>query len=160
LTVNPNVGLSSTANFALSDTQGMSKQRTPHAIAMGQRVKKLRKALDLVQAQLAEQIGVERGTLAGIEVGAYQPGRSTLAALAGALGVSMDYLEFGTTVASDDEAAQGLKAKQNSELFAIWTVMDPAEKSALLDYLERMFGGRLRATDRHEASSAVNVPGT
>lgn len=149
-----------TVSREMADTQSMSKQRTPHAIAMGQRVKKLRKALDLVQAQLAEQVGVERGTLAGIEVGAYQPGRSTLAALANALGVSMDYLEFGSTVTSDDEATQSLEAKQNTELFAIWAVMNPTEKSALLDYLEQMFGGRLQATDGHEASSAVNVPRT
>jgi transcriptional regulator with XRE-family HTH domain len=157
LTVNRNVGATYAPNPALIDNVAMVKQRSPHAVETGKRIRALRKRFRMTQAELAEQIGVERATLTGIELGNHPPGRSTLVALASVLGVSMDYIETGVSFSGDNDAAQSLKAKQDAELLAIWAILEPHEKAATLNYLEGLFGGRLRVSDGHEASSAVNT---
>lgn len=153
--VNMIVGPSRTRIPALPDTQPMAKQRTPHAIEIGRRIATLRKQAGFKQAQLAERIGIERGTLAGIEVGLASPGRSTLAALATLLGVTMDHIETGAPLPSHDSTGDSVKAHQDARLLFIWGKMLPGQRDALLDYLDRMFGVSVDAG--HSEPPSVNA---
>ena len=56
------------------------------------RVKGLREALDLSQADLAERIGVSRETVSGYEQGRFAPGLRALVSLCVVLACSADYL--------------------------------------------------------------------
>lgn len=61
----------------------------------GKRVKELREAKGLTQAQLAEKIGVEPVTVSNIEVGRYGAHFSTIEKLVKALGVkAKDLFDF------------------------------------------------------------------
>lgn len=67
--------------------------------ALGLRIKTLRQARGLTQAQLAERCGYEPLTVSRFERGTYAPGIDTLAAIAEVLGTSVQ--DF---FASDDPA--------------------------------------------------------
>lgn len=57
--------------------------------ALGTRIKALRQAKGLTQAQLAERCGYEPLTVSRFERGTYAPGIDTLAAIAEVLGITM-----------------------------------------------------------------------
>lgn len=57
--------------------------------AVGQNIKRLRLAAGLSQAQLAEQMGVDRGYISGLEQGVRNPTIVTLWHVAQALGVKV-----------------------------------------------------------------------
>ena len=59
------------------------------SMVLGQRIRALRKALGLTQAQLAESLGYEPMTISRFERGEYSPGFDALHQLAKALGVSL-----------------------------------------------------------------------
>lgn len=61
----------------------------------GERLQRLRLACDLTQMALAAEAGVSQQTVSGLETGTSEPSAATLAELADALGVSMDFLYRG-----------------------------------------------------------------
>jgi len=74
----------------------MKKNSKEPSEAPGRRVKRLRQAANLSQAELAEQAGVPIGTLRNWEQGRRVPLLDNAAQIAKALGVGLDYLTEGT----------------------------------------------------------------
>jgi transcriptional regulator with XRE-family HTH domain len=70
-------------------------------VIRGDRIRRLRRAADITQKDLAKQVEVEQAFLSAIEKGHKQCSVSTLVAIAKALGTSTDYL-LGV---EDDEPA-------------------------------------------------------
>ena len=62
------------------------------AETLGDRIRMHRARLHMTQTQLAERIGVSLTTISAIETGQTDPRVSRIAAIADALGVSVDYL--------------------------------------------------------------------
>nr|WP_212116888.1 helix-turn-helix transcriptional regulator [Niallia circulans] len=71
---------------------------------IGDRLRDLRSKMKLTQEELAEKIGVSRGTYAHYEINKRQPDYETLKKLATFFNVSLDYLITGEDgqVSSDD----------------------------------------------------------
>ena len=67
--------------------------------ALGVRIKTLRQAKGLTQAQLAERCGYEPLTVSRFERGTYAPGLDTLAAIAEVLGTSVKDFFAGGDIA-------------------------------------------------------------
>ena len=61
-------------------------------LRIGQRIAKLRKEQNLTQTQLAERCGLQQAHIARIETGRYSVGLDTLAQIATALGVTVDFV--------------------------------------------------------------------
>ena len=61
-------------------------------IALGRRVRYIRRGLDITQAQLAEMAGISTAFVGHIERGTRVPSVETLARICKVLGVSADYL--------------------------------------------------------------------
>ncbi len=59
---------------------------------IGERIRKLRKAQDLSQEQLAERAGIDRSHMGFIEQGRRQPTLTTLHKLTKSLGISLEKL--------------------------------------------------------------------
>ncbi len=64
-------------------------------VAIGLRIKKLRKAKHITQKTLAERIGVAKTYMSTLEAGKTKVSLPTLAAIAAQLDASLDYLVFG-----------------------------------------------------------------
>ena len=60
---------------------------------IGQRIAELRKERGLTQTQLAERCGLQQAHIARIEAGRYSVGLDTLAQIADALGMVIDFVK-------------------------------------------------------------------
>lgn len=63
---------------------------------MKERLKKLRKALDLTQQEFADRIGISRGNIATYETRDGSPGNSVINLICREFNVSEDWLRYGT----------------------------------------------------------------
>ena len=90
-----------------------------HAKLFGRRLKVLRKAKKLNQAELAEKVDIETKYLSNLETGRRSPSFETAAELARALGVPMSSLFSFEDVESDPKVIrkrmEGILAKANPE---------------------------------------------
>ena len=62
-------------------------------LRIGQRIAELRKERGLTQTQLAERCGLQQAHIARIEAGRYSVGLDTLAQIADALGMVIDFVK-------------------------------------------------------------------
>ena len=62
-------------------------------LRIGQRIAELRKEQNLTQTQLAERCGLQQAHIARIETGRYSVGLDTLAQIATALGMAIDFVK-------------------------------------------------------------------
>ena len=69
-------------------------------LRIGQRIAELRKERGLTQTQLAERCGLQQAHIARIEAGRYSVGLDTLAQIADAMGMVIDFVK--TQMSSQD----------------------------------------------------------
>ena len=99
-----------------------------------ERLKKIRNGAGMTQVQLAEALGVSKGTVAMWEIGKREPNYETLNALSGIFDKRIDYI-LGY---SNDSSSARLSEEQIEQLGA-WMVEDDAQEEfmdimALDDY--------------------------
>ena len=106
---------------------------------MNERIKKLRKALDITQQEFADRINVKRNTVATYELGRSEPSNSAIALICREFNVSETWLRTGEgemfiEVDADKELAT-LFAK-----FAQSTIVknDPFTKTILIEIMKFM----------------------
>lgn len=131
--------------------------RTPESIATGQRVRALRVGANMTQVELAAAVDVQRGTIAGIEVGAAKPGRSTLAKIAKLFEVTMDHLETGTPTIGPQLPGEAAQSAEEAALLDIWRELDEPERRAALADM-RIRRARLRTRQRRDAGTSDSPP--
>lgn len=106
-------------------------------ISLGNKIRTLRKARGMRQADLAAAIGMSRSHLAGIEAGHGAPGREILVALAQFLDVPLDWL-----AARQGEPVQGSAAAKTEDealwLFAFRSLPEPEAQHLLNALLHRV----------------------
>ena len=61
-------------------------------LRIGQRIAELRKEQGMTQTQLAERCGLQQAHIARIETGRYSVGLDTLAQIADAMGMKIDFI--------------------------------------------------------------------
>jgi len=106
----------------------------------GHRVASARKRVKLRQTELAERVGVTPGAINKIESGETKGAKpSTLAALARALGVSMEWLATGKEGYVLDPAGDYAVAQMN-RLIAAWEGLPLNLRLPLLKLMEAMAG--------------------
>lgn len=77
---------------------------------MKDRLKKLRKALDLTQTEFAERIGSAQNTITGYESGRRSPSRPVIASICKEFNVSEEWLLYGTGEMFAPDAGDELEA--------------------------------------------------
>ena len=70
----------------------MKKQKNPHAVELGQRVRAWRTENGIELTQLAAMLQISPRSLEGWELGEFCPGYTALLRLADSMGVSTDWL--------------------------------------------------------------------
>ena len=87
---------------------------------MKDRIKKIRKALDLTQQEFADRIGVKRGGIANYEIGRNEPTDSVISLICREFNVNEDWLRTGEgemfiKLTRDEEMAKLTKQLLNEE---------------------------------------------
>ena len=104
---------------------------------MNERIKKLRRSLDLTQQEFADRIGVKRNTIANYEIGRNEPIDSVLELIVREFGVSKQWLLDGT--GGLDLLAQE-KALTHGEYILIekFVNLKPETRQNILDYIQEV----------------------
>jgi len=96
-----------------------------------QRLKLLREEAGLTQKQLADKLGVSRGTIGMYEIGQRDPDTETLQKLSDIFGVSVDYLLGKTDIRNpSDEITEAVE--DDPELLEFWNELKQREDLKLL----------------------------
>lgn len=103
-----------------------------------ERIRKLRKENNLTQKELAENIGVDRATVAGYETKGKEPSYSTLRNIANFFGVSIDYLIGNSNIKEPAEIVE--KAiSDNPDLLDFWNkIKDNQNKKKLIQQINKV----------------------
>lgn len=113
---------------------------------MNERIKKLRRSLDLTQQEFADRIGVKRNTIANYEIGRNEPIDSVLELIVREFGVSKQWLLDGTGEMFSPAPTNGLdllaqeKALTHGEYILIekFVNLKPETRQNLLDYIQEV----------------------
>lgn len=95
---------------------------------LGDRIKDLRKQKNLSQSELADKVGISYAQIGRYETKGSQPPAETLKKIADALGVSPDFLIYGT---SDEKAKTKLTDADLINQFKAIENMDEEDKNVI-----------------------------
>lgn len=117
----------------------MTKNRTPptpKAIALGRRIALARAKIDMSQDTLARLVGVSKGAIGQYEIGLSTPRAPKFERLAGALGVTVEWLLTG------DEPDEKARAQTQNELAALQLIraLPVDQQAAALAMLQGLLG--------------------
>ena len=120
-------------SIALLHPEAVTHEEKRFFKELGGRIAELRKAQNLTQQQLADELGVAQQVVASYEIGRRRVPVSTLPALARVLGVSIEGL-----IGEDEKPAKrGPSPKLQRHLERISTLPKPKQR-AVMDVLEAM----------------------
>ena len=95
---------------------------------LGDRIKDLRKQKNLSQSELADKVGISYAQIGRYETKGSQPPAVTLKKIADALGISPDFLIYGT---SDEKAKTKLNDAELINQFKAIESMDEEDKNVI-----------------------------
>lgn len=113
--------------------------------AIGRRVAKLRRAAKLTQDELADIIGVARGTIGSIETGGNRGGIVTTIAIADHFKVPMDYLLCREVPPGGPLLGEFIESPNELAVIAFWRSLTPEERAAAVKMLHIPDVGQARA---------------
>jgi len=113
---------------------------------MNERIKKLRKALDLTQQELADKIGVKRNSYANYETGRNTPIDAIIVSICREFNVNEEWLRTGTGEMFNKIPEQDMYSKAAAsilkdddelaiEALKLYYQMRPEAKKAVADYI-------------------------
>lgn len=116
---------------------------------MNERIKKLRKTLDLTQQEFADSLGISRGNIAAYEVGKNSPSDSVIKLICRVFNVNEEWLRTGTgemfvEIPEEDaysRAAASIFKDDDAvaiEALKLYYTFSPDEKKAVKDYILRL----------------------
>lgn len=116
---------------------------------MKDRIKELRKSLDLTQQKFADKLGLKRQTIAAYEIGNIEPSESTLLLICKEFGVNKEWLLTGegeptkdTDVAFGEMCADiGINDPKAKEAIEKYYKLSPEDKKLWWKFTERFVKG-------------------
>lgn len=93
---------------------------------MNERIKKLRKVLDLTQQEFADKIGMKRNTIANYETNRNEPSNSVVSLICKTFNVSEEWLREGTGEMFNPVASAALEAlaRERSLTYSDYTIIE------------------------------------
>lgn len=133
---------------------------------MKERIKKLRKHLDLTQEEFGKRIGVKRNTIATYEMGRNEPIDSVITLLCREYGVREDWLRTGAGEMFEPEATNALDAlvkergisRGEQILIEKFLNLKPESRQAVMNYLLDVAAAISGAVTPNSSSTSVYVP--
>jgi transcriptional regulator with XRE-family HTH domain len=123
----------------MCDAMSMAKTRpppSPRAIAFGRRIADAREKIACSQETIARMLGVTKGLIGQYEIGYTTPRAQKLSKLAGALGVTVEYLLTGD---DPDEKARAQTTTEQAALDLLRSI-PPDKHAAALAMLQGLAG--------------------
>jgi transcriptional regulator with XRE-family HTH domain len=160
--VKPLVGEARTWIAGIADTGRMGNRpritrRNIRRTPLAQRLVDLRLRANLTQVQLSVETGVSRGHIAKLESGGDVPGREALQALARFFHVTMDHLQNGTPLASNDAPLDPAEQEKEAILLRLWRRLHRHNREAVALLMESLIEGQSTDTLQREPSQPGDV---
>lgn len=132
---------------------------------MNERIKKLRRALDLTQKEFADKIGSTQNVLANYEAGRRNPSSSVINNICKTFNVSEDWLRTGEgemflpkpSVVLDALAAEYSLSGSDYALVEKFLALKPEARKAMIDYMKQVVSA-ITAAEEEEALLTVPPP--
>lgn len=116
---------------------------------MNERIKYLRKSLDMTQQEFAERIGVKRNTIAQYEIGRNEPIDSIFSLICREFNVNPEWLRtgdgdmFNVILEEDEYFAAATEISNENDTFAMNAIieywkLDRASKDAIKSYITKL----------------------
>lgn len=141
---------------------------------MNERLKKIRKSLDLTQQEFANRIGIARGNIAAYEVGKNAPSDAVISLICREFNVNENWLRTGAggpdvqfvnqaTFSLDDYVKSKGATDLEIELVKTYFEMDPAIRDSIVEHFMKKFskgsyGTAVTAPVTPVTSSSENKP--
>jgi len=122
--------------------------------SIGDRIKKLRKSLNLTQSQLGELIGKSKGNISGYENGTFEPSANTIVELAKCFNISTDELLLGYSIENSD-----FLSKADEDLVKNFNKLDNVKKERILERIDTYLEDETDITGIHADKSILRVSG-
>ena len=115
-------------------------------MTIGERIRRLRKALDLTQQEFADQIGSKRNTIATYEMGRTEPSAAVVSLVCTKFDVSEKWLRTGEgemflvkpTAALDALAVEHRLSNSDYALIEKFLALKPETRKAMTDYMREV----------------------
>jgi len=113
------------------------------------RIRKLRKNLDLTQQEFADRLGTKRNTIANYEIGRNEPSNSVFTLICREFNVNEEWLRtgegemFNVLLEEDEYFAAATEISNDNDTFAMNAIieywkLDRASKDAIRNYLTKL----------------------
>lgn len=130
-------------------------------ITLNERIKKLRRSLDLTQQGFAEKIGTARNNIAGYETGKRSPSEAVISLICKTFNVNEEWLRTGAGemfVPREEDALSELVRQRGlsfSDRVLVEKFLDlkPESRQAVIDYMEKV----VAALSQDEPAPAVQA---
>ena len=121
---------------------------------MNERIKKLRKALDLTQQEFADRIGMKRNTVANYETDRNEPSNAVISLICKTFNVNESWLRNGTgemfaepdTFSLDEYAASHGCTDLDIDFLKAFFDLDPDVRNKVLDHFQKSLARRQQQT--------------
>lgn len=115
-------------------------------MTLGERIKKVRKALDLTQQEFADRIGSKRNTVATYEMGRTDPSAAIVSLIHREFAVSQEWLRTGEGemfIPTSDESIDELVRQHGlgdleRQIMVEFVQLDPRDRKGILEYVNRL----------------------
>lgn len=132
---------------------------------MNERIRKLRKYLDMTQQKFADQLGVARNNIAGYETCKRSPSDAVISLICREFNVNEDWLRYGTgemfcQLSEDDEflkATESIVKNNDVEIMSLlveYWKLDEVSKDVFRNYL-RNVSKRIETTETKDNSMTI-----
>ena len=128
-----NVGTPRTRAAGLGHNHRMERKTD-----IGTRLRELREGRDLNQIDVATAVDMSRSHLSKIEGNQDTPSRAKLAALAAFFGVSMDYLETGSSPRGSEGPDKSIYSDDDIAWARLGRALDRDQRSAVFNFIEQL----------------------
>ncbi len=116
-------------------------------MGLGERLRKVRKAFDLTQQELADKIGSKRNTVATYEMGRTNPSTAIITLICREFNINEEWLRYGTgdmfqeesTFSLDEYATAHHLTDIDIKILRLYMELDETTRRNLLDMLKKAF---------------------
>lgn len=136
---------------------------------MKERIRKIRRYLDLTQQEFADRLGIKRGAIANYELGRNEPVDSVVSLICREYGVNEEWLRTGTGEMFEPDSGDELEAlakkydlsNADQVLIEKYVNLKPGSREAIINFITDVVAGLDGAADLNSKGDVyVDIPDT
>lgn len=130
---------------------------------MKERIRKIRRYLDLTQQEFADRLGIKRGAIANYELGRNEPVDSVVSLICREYGVNEEWLRTGTGEMFEPDSGDELEAlakkydlsNADQVLIEKYVNLKPGSREAIINFITDVVAALNGAADQNDKTFSV-----